>query len=98
MTIEKMAVLAPMPRASVRIVTTVKAGARSRRLMRVAKILAKIVEGHVMSSLAPPEAVRKYCSSSEVKPHPPYVSWRSEADAVAVESSSERRRRRDHSR
>ena len=46
LTIEKIAVLAPMPSASVRIVTTVKAGRAQQAADGVAKVLAKMVEGH----------------------------------------------------
>ena len=46
LTMEKMAVFAPMPRASVRIVTTVNAGGAQQASDAVAQILAKIFEGH----------------------------------------------------
>ena len=46
LTIEKIAVLAPMPSASVRIVTTREAGRAQQAPERVTKILAKVVEGH----------------------------------------------------
>ena len=46
MTIEKIAVLAPMPSASVRIVTSVNAGDAQQAADGVAKVLAKVIDAH----------------------------------------------------